>query len=91
MLSTMTLLSLSLVASASISQTSAEPVKTIPPAQLVPYPPMQWHSWNLFCGEGLLTDADMREMAQALINTGMAAAGYDTVNLVCQGWGHAIL
>jgi alpha-galactosidase len=29
----------------------------------------------------------MREMADALISSGMYAAGYDTVNVVCNGWG----
>jgi hypothetical protein len=28
----------------------------------------------------------MHEMADALIATGMVAAGYDTVNVVCNGW-----
>ena len=28
----------------------------------------------------------MREIADALISSGMAAAGYDTVNVVCNGW-----
>ena len=28
----------------------------------------------------------MLEMADALVSSGMAAAGYDTVNVVCNGW-----
>jgi hypothetical protein len=28
----------------------------------------------------------MNEMAEALISSGMAAAGYDTINVVCNGW-----
>ena len=28
----------------------------------------------------------MGEVADALISSGMAAAGYDTVNVVCNGW-----
>ena len=28
----------------------------------------------------------MQEMAEALVSSGMAAAGYDTVNVVCNGW-----
>ena len=62
-------------------------VAPIPAAQLLPYPPMHWHSWNQFSGEGTVTDTNMRSIADALIETGMAAAGYDTVNVVCNGWG----
>ncbi len=28
----------------------------------------------------------MNEMAEALISSGMAAACYDTINVVCNGW-----
>ena len=56
------------------------------PAEIAPYPPMQWHSWGLFTHEGLITEANMLEMAEALISSGMAAAGYSTVNVVCNGW-----
>jgi alpha-galactosidase len=67
---------------------SAEPpVKPTPAAQLVPHPPMHWHSWNQFSGEATVTEASMREIGDALVATGMAAAGYDTVNVVCNGWG----
>eukprot|EP00729_Bicosta_minor_P013060 gene13060-16750_t len=59
----------------------------IPPAKLLPYPPMHWHSWNQFSGEGTVTDTNMRSIADALVSTGMAHAGYDTVNVVCNGWG----
>ena len=41
------------------------PVK--PAAEIAPYPPMHWHSWNTFCAEGMVNDANMREMADALI------------------------
>ena len=63
------------------------PYPPIPAAQLLPYPPMHWHSWNQFSGEATVTDANMREIADALVETGMASAGYDTVNVVCNGWG----
>lgn len=48
---------------------------------------MHWHSWNQFSGEGTVTDTNMRSIADALVSTGMAHAGYDTVNVVCNGWG----
>jgi len=57
-----------------------------PPAEIAPYPPMHWHSWNTFCAENMVNETNMREMADALIKSGMAAAGYDTVNVVCNGW-----
>lgn len=70
-----------------IATVSAERVVPIPAAQLLPHPPMHWHSWNQFSGEGTVTDANMRSIADALVTTGMAAAGYDMVNVVCNGWG----
>jgi len=59
----------------------------IPAAKLAPYPPMHWHSWNQFSGEATVTDANMREISASLISTGMVAAGYETINVVCNGWG----
>jgi len=70
----------------SASAQLAAPVKPIPASQLAPYPPMHWHSWNTFCGENEVNEANMRGMADALISSGMAAAGYDMVNVVCNGW-----
>jgi alpha-galactosidase len=52
----------------------------------VQYPPMHWHSWNTFCKENAVNEENMKQMADALISTGMAAAGYDMVNVVCNGW-----
>jgi alpha-galactosidase len=60
-------------------------VQPIPADQLLPYPPMHWHSWNQF--SSAVNESNMREIADALVTTGMAAAGYDTVNVVCNGWG----
>eukprot|EP00040_Diaphanoeca_grandis_P033700 m.206833 g.206833 ORF g.206833 m.206833 type:complete len:581 (+) comp32971_c0_seq1:135-1877(+) len=50
------------------------------------YPPMHWHSWNTFCAENEVNATNMMQMADALVETGMAAAGYDMVNVVCNGW-----
>ena len=47
---------------------------------------MHWHSWNTFCAENMVNGTNMREMADALLSTGLAAAGYRTVNVVCNGW-----
>merc|ERR1719174_1699879 len=56
------------------------------PAEIAPFPPMQWHSWGLFTHEDLVNEANMLEIAEALVSSGMASAGYDTVNVVCNGW-----
>ena len=42
-------------------------------------PPMGWNSWNHFAGK--VTDADVRAAADALVSSGMAAAGYTYVNI----------
>ena len=44
--------------------------------------PPRWQ----FTSDDLVNEANMLEMATALVSTGMAAAGYDTVNVVCNGW-----
>ena len=40
-----------------------------PAAELAPYPPMHWHSWNTFCAEDMVNHTNMREMADALISS----------------------
>ena len=37
-------------------------------------------SWSQFTNENLVNEANMMEMANALVSSGMAQAGYDTVN-----------
>ena len=56
------------------------------PAEVPPYPPMHWHSWGLFTHEDLVNETNMGQMAEALIASGMATAGFDTVNVGCNGW-----
>ena len=48
-----------------------KPVSTAPrpAAELAPYPPMHWHSWNTFCAEDMVNHTNMREMADALISS----------------------
>src|SRR5688500_18440032 len=42
-------------------------------------PPMGWNSWNRFnCN---VTDALVRQMADAMVSSGMAAAGYKYINI----------
>ncbi|WP_157063474.1 glycoside hydrolase family 27 protein [Luteipulveratus mongoliensis] len=44
---------------------------------LAPTPPMGWNTWNALRGD--YTDATIREIAGALVSSGMAAAGYEYV------------
>jgi alpha-galactosidase len=48
-------------------------------AKLVPTPPMGWNSWNKFgCN---VSEQLIRETADAMVNSGMKAAGYQYVNI----------
>lgn len=40
----------------------------------------------MFTAEDLISEDNMEEMATALISSGMADAGYTTINVVCNGW-----
>jgi alpha-galactosidase len=46
---------------------------------LVRTPPMGWNSWNKFAGR--VTAEDVRGMADAMVSSGMAKAGYVYVNI----------
>src|ERR1700682_804802 len=62
--------SASLLGAATFAQTSAS---------LAPTPPMGWNSWNKFgCN---VSDKLIREMADAVVSSGMLAAGYQYVNI----------
>jgi alpha-galactosidase len=52
-------------------------------ASLAPTPPMGWNSWNHFGAD--VTDADIRHAADAMVTSGMAAAGYRYV-IIDDGW-----
>lgn len=52
------------------------------PAQesaLAATPPMGWNSWNHFSGS--VNDADVRAAADAMVASGMKAAGYEYINI----------
>jgi len=51
----------------------------VPDNGLARTPPMGWNSWNRF--RGLITDADVRGIADAMVSTGMAKAGYQYINI----------
>ena len=48
-------------------------------AQLAATPPMGWNSWNLFACD--IDEVLVREMADAMVETGMQEVGYEYVNL----------
>jgi alpha-galactosidase len=50
---------------------------------LAPTPPMGWNSWNTF--QGKISETLIKEMAEALISSGMQAAGYRYL-VVDDGW-----
>jgi len=54
-------------------------LRDLPDNGLARTPPMGWNSWNHF-GE-LVDDALVRETADAMVSSGMAAAGYTFVNI----------
>jgi alpha-galactosidase len=76
------LLAAAVVVAASLG--AAEARKT--PAEIAPYPPMQWHSFGEFKLHDEINEANMLGAAEALISSGMAIAGFDTLNVVCNGW-----
>ncbi len=66
-----------LVATSATLLAPAAPAQTS--ASLALTPPMGWNSWNKFgCN---VSDKLIREMADAMVSTGMQAAGYQYVNI----------
>ncbi len=55
------------------------PFKPIPPNGLALTPPMGWNSWNKFAGR--IDDKTVREIADAMVTSGMRDAGYVYVNI----------
>jgi alpha-galactosidase len=54
-------------------------VAPVPANGLAATPPMGWNSWNHFAGR--ITAADVRAMADAMVDNGMRDAGYVYVNI----------
>jgi len=54
-------------------------VKDLAPNGLAKTPPMGWNSWNLFAGK--IDDKTVREIADALVASGMRDAGYIYLNI----------
>ncbi|WP_413625669.1 glycoside hydrolase family 27 protein [Luteibacter sp. Lutesp34] len=66
-----------LLAASASTNVPAEDV--VPANGLAHTPPMGWNSWNHFAGR--ITASDVREMADAMVATGMRDAGYVYVNI----------
>jgi alpha-galactosidase len=56
-------------------------------AGIAPTPPMGWNSWNTFAGG--VSDTLIRQVADALVSSGMQAAGYQYVN-IDDGWARTV-
>ncbi len=54
-------------------------VRDLTPNGLAKTPPMGWNSWNLFAGR--IDDKIVREMADAMVSSGMRDAGYIYLNI----------
>jgi alpha-galactosidase len=50
---------------------------------LAPKPPMGWMSWNLLAED--ITEKNIKEMADAMVSSGMAEAGYNLIS-IDEGW-----
>ena len=47
---------------------------------LAPTPPMGWMTWNYFAEN--IHEKDIREMADAMVNSGMRDLGYQYINIL---------
>ena len=54
-------------------------LRDLPPNGLAKTPPMGWNSWNLFAGR--IDDKTVRQMADAIVSSGMRDAGYIYLNI----------
>ncbi|WP_242921193.1 glycoside hydrolase family 27 protein [Pontibacter liquoris] len=52
-------------------------------SQLAPLPPMGWMTWNFFADN--INEKDIREMADAMVASGMVEAGYNYI-FIDDGW-----
>jgi alpha-galactosidase len=59
------------------------PRRNVPSNNLAKTPPMGWNSWNKFRTQ--ISDKTVREIADAMVSSGMKAAGYEYVN-IDDGW-----
>jgi alpha-galactosidase len=67
----------------SLPRIDLPPPRTIPPNGLAGTPPMGWNSWNRFRTK--IDDKTIREIADAIVTSGMKEAGYTYIN-IDDGW-----
>ena len=77
-------LALALLLAIALAQGSSPPPRKMP-GDIAPYPPMQWHSWGLFTHEDLVTEANMLEMAEALVSPGFDECAGSCMSTVPEG------
>jgi alpha-galactosidase len=68
---------------ASLPKIALPAVRDLPSNGLAKTPPMGWNSWNKFHTK--IDDRTVREVADAMVSTGMKDAGYQYVN-IDDGW-----
>jgi alpha-galactosidase len=67
----------------SLPKVDLPPPRTIPSNALAKTPPMGWNSWNKFRTK--IDDKTIREIADAIVTSGMKDAGYTYIN-IDDGW-----
>lgn len=71
-----------LISFLSVTGSSAQ-VKSAEGTILAPVPPMGWMTWNYFADK--INEKDIREMADAMVSSGMKDAGYNYI-IIDDGW-----
>lgn len=66
-----------------VSRSVFAQVKSSDGTLLAAKPPMGWMTWNYFADR--ITEKDIREMADAMVSSGMKTAGYDYI-FIDDGW-----
>lgn len=70
---------LALMMASTCERAAAQPSDGMNAAALTKTPPMGWNSWNKFACD--VSEKLIREMADAMVSSGMQAAGYQYVNI----------
>lgn len=73
------ILAVTALAAAALAATASPPSAARASAMAAPTPPMGWNGYNTWHSN--VTEAQVKANAQALVSSGMAADGYDYVNL----------
>lgn len=66
-----------------LQQLTLPPLRKLPWNDLARTPPMGWNSWNRFATE--IDDATVRQVADAMVSSGMRDAGYRYI-IIDDGW-----